>query len=359
VTTAGAPLAETKQSARAAGLRWVDDSTPGIRRQGSPGSFRYVDPDGHVIRDAGTLQRISDIAIPPAWTDVWICPSANGHIQATGRDARRRKQYRYHPRFREVRDERKYDRMIAFGEALPSIRSRVDADLRRPGLPRERVLAAVVRLLDVSFMRVGNDEYARENQSFGLTTLRARHVDIHGSRIQFRFKGKSGVRHVVSVEDRRLARILDRCQDLPGEELFEWLDEQGETHPVSSDDVNEYLRDIAGDAFSSKDFRTWAGTVLALCALRDAEPPSTVRANRRQVLEAIKQVSARLGNTPAVCRRCYVHPDVLDAYADGSLLKLRLRVKGTAPGNGLRDEEKAVLRLLRSDRQRTATAKTA
>ena len=345
--TSVAPTGDALATARQAGLRWVDDSLPGIRRLGEPGRFRYVDAQGRAVRDVETLQRISDIAIPPAWTDVWICPNANGHIQATGRDARRRKQYRYHQRWREVRDEQKYDRMLEFAKALPGIRARVARDLSLPGLPRERVLAAVVRLLDVTFIRVGNDEYAKENQSFGLTTLRNRHVEVQGSRIRFRFKGKSGVHHTVSVEDRRLARILNRCQDLPGEQLFEWVDDEGEPHTIESDDVNEYLREISGKEFTSKDFRTWAGTVLALCALHEIGPSSSKTEMKRQVVHAIGQVSKRLGNTPAVCRRCYVHPDVLSAYADGRLLKLRLGTRRiTSSENGLRNEERAVLRLL-------------
>ncbi|MBV9101786.1 MAG: DNA topoisomerase IB [Candidatus Dormibacteraeota bacterium] len=346
MATSAAVEADGHRTAREAGLRWVDDSAPGLRRLGAAPRFHYADAAGRRISDPKTLQRIRDIAIPPAWTDVWICPSPNGHIQATGRDARRRKQYRYHARWREVRDERKYDRMIAFGRALPGIRGRVAADLARPGLPRERVLAAVVRLLDVTLIRVGNEEYAAENRSFGLTTLRARHVEVEGSRLRFRFRGKSGVRHVVAVQDRHLAQILARCQDLPGEELFEWLDEDGQAHGIDSDAVNGYIREAGGDGFTSKDFRTWAGTVLALTALRDLGASGSRTEAKRQVVRAVAEVSRRLGNTPAVCRRCYVHPEVIEAHTDGRLLKLRLSGRAPSDAAGLRSEERAVLRLL-------------
>lgn len=311
-----------------------------------------MDPDGRIVTDAPTLQRIADAAIPPAWTDVWISPIANGHVQATGRDARRRKQYRYHPRWREVRDEQKYARMVDFGTALPRIRERVAADMGRQGLSRERVLAAVVRLLDLTYMRVGNDEYAKENNSYGLTTLRDRHVDVRGARIAMRYRGKSGVRHEVFLEDRRLARILARCQDLPGEELFEWRDTDGELHAVTADDVNDYLREISGGDFTSKDFRTWAGSVLAGSALVAVGPAESKTASTRQIVAAIKQVSGQLGNTPAVCRRCYVHPDVLASYADGTLVAVKTAggARGRPGAAALSDEERAVLRLLRSKR---------
>ena len=346
MTTAAA--AESVGTARAAGLRWVDDSMPGLRRLGRPGAFRYVDADGRQVVDPTTLQRIRDTAIPPAWTDVWICPRADGHIQATGRDARRRKQYRYHPRWREVRDERKFTHMVDFGTVLPRVRARVAADLRRKGVPRERVLAAVVRLLDVAFIRVGSEDYVKANGSYGLTTLRARHVDVNGARIRFRFKGKSGVRHEVAVEDPRLARILARCQDLPGEELFEWRDDDGALHPITADDVNEYLREVSGGDVTSKDFRTWAGTVLAWSALRDAGPAGSKAEAKRQVVAAIRQVSGRLGNTPAVCRRCYIHPEVLAGYADATLLAPRVVSRSSSKAAALSVEERAVLRFLRS-----------
>ena len=347
VTTA-APAADSIGTAHAAGLRWVDDSGPGLRRLGRPGAFRYVDADGRTVDDAATLQRIRDAAIPPAWTDVWICPRADGHIQATGRDARRRKQYRYHARWREVRDEQKFTRMLDFGRALPRIRARVAEHLGRNGLGRERVLAAVVRLLDVTYIRVGNDEYAKENGSFGLTTLRRDHVDVRGSRIRFRFKGKAGVRHEVALEDRRLARILARCQDLPGEELFEWRDDDDVLHPITADDVNDYLREISGGDFTSKDFRTWAGTVLAWSALRELGPATSKTEAKRQLVAVIKDVSGRLRNTPAVCRRCYIHPDVLSGYSDGSLVGLRVVSRPSSAAASLSGEERAVLRFLRS-----------
>ena len=336
--------------ARTAGLRHVDDGMPGIRRLRRGGGFAYVDAGDRPVRDAATLQRIRHLAIPPAWTDVWICPLPTGHLQATGRDARQRKQYRYHDRWREVRDQTKYHRMIAFAQALPAIRRRVAADLARPGLPRERVLAAVVRLLDTALIRVGNDEYSRQNGSYGLTTMRSRHVDVDGARIRFDFRGKSGVHHLVDIDDRRVARVLQRCADLPGQELFQYVDEDGTSQPLSSDDVNAHLRDISGSDFTTKDFRTWAGTVLAGCALHRLGPPGSVREARCQVVEAIAEVSRQLGNTPAVCRRCYVHPDVLAAHAEGSLHRLRPGDGGAQAGaaGGLSGEERAVLRLLRS-----------
>jgi DNA topoisomerase-1 len=280
---------------------------------------------------------------------VWICADPEGHIQATGRDARRRKQYRYHPRWREVRDETKYERMVAFGERLPQIRKRVAKDLSRPTLARERVLAAIVRLLDASLIRVGNEEYASENRSYGLTTMLTDHVDIHGGRVRFDFPGKSGKRHIVDVNDHRVARVLRRCTSLPGEELFQYLDEDGNRHAVGSDDVNDYLRDISGDDFTAKDFRTWAGTVLAACTLQEFGPFESQREARRKLGQAVQGVAGQLGNTPAVCRRCYIHPDVIEAHRDGSLFDLRLGNQskpGDAPA--LSSEERMVLRLLRS-----------
>ena len=342
------PDDQPEVAARAAGLRYVDDRMAGIRRVRRGSSFGYVDARDRPVRDPETLQRIRQLVIPPAWTDVWICPLPHGHLQATGRDARGRKQYRYHARWREVRDETKYHRMLAFGDALPAIRRRVVDDLAQPGQPKTRVLAAIVRLLDVTLIRVGNEEYAKENRSYGLTTMRARHVDIDGSRIRFDFRGKSGVHHVVDVEDRRVARVLERCVDLPGQDLFQYTDEAGTRQPLGSDDVNEYIREAAGGDFSTKDFRTWAGTVLAACALHASGPFESEREARRQVVEAIAGVSRRLGNTPAVCRRCYVHPDVLEAHADGSLLRIRLRAAAAPPpDHGLSPPERAVLRLLR------------
>ncbi len=338
--------AEARRDARRAGLRYVSDTAPGITRERAGKGFRYLGPGGREVTGSVDQMRIRQLAVPPAWTDVWICPDPEGHVQATGRDARGRKQYRYHARWREVRDALKYDRMVEFGEMLPRIRQRVDADLRRPGLPRERVLAAVVRLLDIALIRVGNREYARQNRSYGLTTLRRRHLDVAGSDLRFEFRGKSGVEHRVRLRDRHLAAVLRHCQDLPGQDLFQYVDAEGSRQSVGSGDVNDYLREAAGGEVTAKDFRTWAGTVLAACELRAAGVPESERAGRRQVVEAIATVARRLGNTPAVCRRCYVHPDVLDAHADGSLLVLRVAATRAQSG-WLRPEERAVLRLLR------------
>lgn len=339
---APAPVTDPVAAARAAGLRYVHDYHPGIRRLRAGKGFRYVGPDGKTVRDADTLRRIRSLVIPPAWTDVWICPLANGHLQATGRDARGRKQYRYHPRWRAVRDETKYDRMIVFGLALPRIRGRVAEDLARPGLPRAKVLATVVRLLETTLIRVGNEEYVRQNRSFGLTTLRNRHVQVEGATVRFTFRGKSGVRRAVAVTDRRLARVVQRCQDLPGHELFEYLDDDGTVHCIDSTDVNAYLREAAGEEFTAKDFRTWSGTVLAARSLQEFEAFDNLTQARRNVVAAIDTVSHKLGNTRAVCRKCYVHPAVLDAYLDGSL---RERLQ---PGSAtdLSPEEAAVLAFL-------------
>jgi DNA topoisomerase-1 len=313
------------QSARDAGLRYVSDAARGISRRRSGRAFRYQAPDGSAIRDAATLARIRSLAIPPAWQAVWICTRADGHLQATGRDARGRKQYRYHSRWREVRDESKYDRVGAFSRALPAIRRRVGADLARPGLPREKVLATVVRLLETTFMRVGNETYARENETFGLTTLRERQVRVRGSRLRFEFRGKSGIEHRIEVDDPLLARIVRRMQDLPGEELFQYLDDAGETRVIESSDVNAYLREAAGADFTSKDFRTWAGTVLALRALRALDVPASAAQGKRSVALAVDAVSKRLGNTRAVCRKCYIHPAVVECYLDGSLREIQGR----------------------------------
>ena len=306
-------------AAQVAGLRYTSDEQPGIRRKRKGRGFIYVDPDGVPIRDKGELHRIRRLAIPPAWTDVWISPSPIGHIQATGRDARGRKQYRYHERWRKVRDEAKYERLGDFAKALPRIRARVDADLARPGIPRERVLATAVRILEETFMRVGNVEYARANGSFGLTTLRSKHVDVEGSRVLFRFRGKSGKDHEVDMRDARLARVVARLEQLPGQDLFRYRDDDGELRPIGSDDVNSYLREVSGEEVTAKDFRTWAGTVLAARALAEVGSARNERIARKRIVEAIDVVASRLGNTRAVCRRCYVHPLVLDAYASGGL----------------------------------------
>jgi len=305
-------------SATAAGLRYVSDATPGIAREGRGGSFRYRLPGGGALRDKEVLARIKALAIPPAWEKVWICPRNDGHLQATGRDARGRKQYRYHARWREVRDETKYGRLRAFARALPRIRRRVRSDLALPGLPREKVLATIVRLLETTRMRVGNEEYARDNDSFGLTTLRTRQVRVEGSTMEFKFRGKSGVWHEFALSDRTLARIVRRMRDLPGYELFQYVDEKGETRSIDAADVNAYLKDIAGDDFTSKDFRTWAGTVLAAEAFRKLGD----RRTKNDLAQAIEQVARQLGNTKAVCRKCYIHPAVIDAHADGTLARV-------------------------------------
>lgn len=353
-------ITDPVQSARAAGLRYFSDARPGIHRQRRGKGFRYTDAQGAAVRDAETLQRIRSLAIPPAWKDVWICPSANGHLQATGRDARGRKQSRYHPRWREVRDETKFERMMLFGEALPAIRERVDSDLALQGLPREKVLATIVRIMEVTFIRVGNAEYARENHSYGLTTMRNKHVDVDGAKVQFNFMGKSRKRHSIDLTDRRLARIVKRCLDLPGYELFQYLDEEDQRHAVDSADVNEYLDRITSDAsahFTAKDFRTWAGTVLACSLLRELERFETEAEAKRNVVRAIAAVAERLGNTPAVCRKCYVHPVVLETYLDGAMLKAfesMVEEEIARPPHSLTNEERQLMHLLR---QRIAAPK--
>ncbi|HEY8292726.1 MAG TPA: DNA topoisomerase IB, partial [Thermomicrobiales bacterium] len=336
-------------SARAAKLRYVSDTRPGIRRKRAGNGFSYRAPDGALIHDAETLRRIRSLAIPPAWTDVWICANPNGHIQATGRDDKGRKQYRYHPRWREVRDETKYTRLIAFGEALPRIRERVSVDLARHGLPREKILATVVRLLETTFIRVGNEEYAKTNRSYGLTTMRDKHVDVSGSTIAFHFRGKSGIEHTIGIEDRRVARIVKRCKELPGAELFQYLDDEGERQTIDSGDVNAYLEDITGERFTAKDFRTWAGTVLAAMALKGFEAFDSETQAKRNIVQAIERVAGRLGNTPSVCRKCYIHPAVLDAYLEGVMLdalKQRAEQEIADGLHGLKPEEAAVLTLL-------------
>ena len=324
------PAPESVQAAKDARLRYVNDrQQPGITREGPPGHFVYRDSDGKVIKDAVELARIKALAVPPAWTEVWICPLESGHLQATGRDARRRKQYRYHPRWRHTRDETKYEHMLEFGRALPAIRRRVEADLGLPGLPREKVLAAVIRLMEDTLARVGNPEYASQNNTFGLTTLRNRHVRVTRGRIELDFRAKHGIRHVSVVSDRKLARVVKNCRDLPGSELFQYIDEAGERHCIDSADVNDYLREISGRDITAKDFRTWAATSLAVLALADQgeeEPPT-----KKAQVEAIKQVAKRLGNTPAICRKCYIHPGVLEGYLNGTLRRT-LAAVGAALG---------------------------
>lgn len=342
-------LQDPVKSAESVGLNYVTDGTPGITRESSGNDFRYRTAAGKLIRNAKTLGRIRSLAIPPAWTEVWICQDPNGHLQATGRDDRGRKQFRYHPRWREIRDETKYARMIVFARSLPNIRKRVEQDLALTGLPRNKVLATVVRLLEVSLIRVGNDEYAKANDSFGLTTMRDRHVDVDGASLRFHFRGKSGKWHNVDIRDRRLAKIVKRCQDLPGQELFQFVDDQGERHDVRSDDVNAYLREASGEDFTAKDFRTWAGTVLAAMTLREFEMFSTKAQAKKNVVAAIQSVARRLGNTPAVCKKCYVHPHILDSYLDGTLVKTLKKHAEKKLSTALQDfkgEEAAVLGLL-------------
>ncbi len=339
-------VSDPVESAQAAGLRYVSDIQPGIRRKKAGKGFAYVGTDGKTIRDARELARIRSLAIPPAYTDVWICPSANGHIQATGRDARGRKQYRYHPKWREVRDETKFGRMLAFSQVLPKIRARLEKDLSRQGLPREKVLATVVRLLECTSIRVGNDEYAKSNRSFGLTTLQDRHVEVSGSSLRFEFRGKSGKVHKVDLSDRRLAKIVERCQDLPGEDLFQYLDDDGVRQTISSGDVNDYIREISGEEFTAKDSRTWAGTLLAVEALSEVGAFSTQRQAKSNVLRAIDRVAEQLNNTRAVCRKYYVHPAVFETYLAGTMLEhLQNGTKRSTRGD-LNAEELAVVRLL-------------
>ena len=348
--------------ARSAGLRYVSDNARGIARRPKGDAFAYLDANGEPVTDEATLARIGKLAIPPAWTDVWICKYENGHLQATGRDAKQRKQYRYHARWRSLRDEVKYERMISFGKALPEIRRQVDADLRKSGLPREKVLATIVHLLQATMMRIGNEEYARQNQSFGLTTLRDRHVRIDGSAVEFSFRGKSGVYHAIKLEDRRLARIISRIRDLPGQELFQYLDDDGNPHTVDSVDVNDYLRTISGEDYTAKDFRTWSGTVLAALALQEFEKFDSETQAKKNIVRAIESVAEKLGNTPTICRKCYVHPAVIDAYLDGTVLDA-LRARATQELiedlHALQPEEAAVVTLLQQRQQSATPAKSA
>ncbi|HWD33197.1 DNA topoisomerase IB [Pseudomonas caricapapayae] len=309
------------ETALPASLHYVEDSQPGLRRKTLRGRFVYLDASGQRISDPATLARIKALAIPPAYTDVWICADPQGHIQATGRDARGRKQYRYHAHWRDFRDSHKYARMQAFAVLLPKLRSQLDSHLARPGMDREKVMALVVSLLDTTLIRVGNRQYARDNNSFGLTTLRNRHVKVQGIAIRFRFRGKSGIEHQVTLRNRRLANLIKRCMDLPGQDLFQYEDEQGNRHSVGSTDINAYLQQLTGSDFTAKDYRTWAGSALALSLLRKLQWQPEPEA-RRQIVDTVKQVALRLGNTPAVCRRCYIHPAVLECFARGELANL-------------------------------------
>lgn len=343
------PPAELLEDVRSAGLRHVSDHEPGLHRRKQGTGFTYIKDDGTVCRDAAALERIRSLAIPPAWTDVWICERANGHIQATGRDAKGRKQYRYHPDFREVRDSTKYEHMIDFARALPAIRAKVAADMARPGLARRKVLATVVHLLETTHIRVGNEDYAKENHSYGLTTLRNPHVKVNGTELRFNFKGKGGKVWRLQIKDRRVAKVIRACQDLPGQQLFQYYDEAGDVQDVTSSDVNDYLREITGKEITAKDFRTWAGTLLAAAALREFEATDSDAKTKKMVKAAIEQVAARLGNTVTICRKCYVHPEIISAYLTGTLAEALQ--KDTRAGlrdqpEGLSPDEAAVLLLL-------------
>jgi DNA topoisomerase-1 len=348
-------IADPKAAAKVAGLTYVEDTQPGIRRQPSGQGFRYVGAKGNTLKNGRLLARIRSLAIPPAWTDVWICSNERGHLQATGRDARGRKQYRYHPDWQATRDENKYQKLIAFAKALPKMRRRVARDLRKKGLPREKVLAAIVKLLETTLIRVGNDEYAKSNGSFGLTTIRDRHAKIRGAKVRFEFRGKSGIEHEIDLEDPRLARIVRQCQDLPGQELFQYVDDKGDVRDIGPADVNEYLREIGGQEFTAKDFRTWAGTALAAQALQEFEDFDSQAAAKRNVTQAIERVAERLGNTKAICRKCYVHPAIIDAYMDRTLvetLKARTERELRESVASLSGEEGAVLGLLQQRMER-------
>ena len=349
-------MTDPSEVAQSAGLVYVRDEDPGIRRERAGDGFRYLRPNGKPVEDEGALERIRKLAIPPAWTEVWICPKANGHLQATGRDARGRKQYRYHPQFREVSEATKYEHMLEFARALPGIRARVAEHMALRGLPREKVLATVVHLLETTLIRVGNDDYAKRNDSYGLTTLRNPHVKVDGSQLRFRFKGKSGKTWQLQLKDRRVAKIVKACQDLPGQELFQYVDEAGDLKDVTSADVNAYLREITGEDITAKDFRTWAGTVMAAMALQEFRAFDTQAAAKKNVRAAIERVAARLGNTPTICRKCYVHPEILQSYAEGALLlEIRREVEEQLREDlaSLKPEEAAVLALLEARLSRT------
>lgn len=324
------------------GLVYVLDNMPGITRRRAGKGFAYYDANGQSVKESRTLQRIRSLAIPPAYSNVWICPLENGHLQATGRDARGRKQYRYHPKFLELSTGNKFSRMLEFGAALPAIRDRVDHDLCKHGLPREKVLATVVWFLENSLIRVGNEEYAKSNKSYGLTTMKARHCKVEGSVIQFKFVGKKGIKHDIKLADRRLARVVKKIQELPGQELFQYVDGEGTRHSVTSADVNAYLKEITGQEFTAKDFRTWSATVLALAELSHACGFGTQREAKRAVMQALTSVSGQLGNTPAICRKSYVHPGVVNSFLDGSLEQF-LTSRVGAEGNPIDDCAEAVV----------------
>lgn len=344
-------VVDPRDAATSVGLRYVSDSRPGIQRKRAGTGFTYLDAGGATLKDAATLRRIKSLAVPPAWTDVWICPFDNGHIQAVGRDAKGRKQYRYHARFREIRDSTKYEHLTAFADALPTIRRTVKRHLARRGLPREKVLATIVHLLETTLIRVGNGDYAKQNNSYGLTTLKNRHVAVKRDEIRFRFTGKSGKQWMLRLQDRRIAKIIKACQDLPGQDLLQYVDDNGEVQQITSNDVNEYIKTISGQDITAKDFRTWAGTVLAAMALTEMRSFDSAAQAKRNVRAAIETVAARLGNTPTICRKCYVHPDILTQYLDGALmLSVQSEVESELREDlsGLRPEEAAVLTILRA-----------
>jgi DNA topoisomerase I len=349
-------IVDPKDAAESAGLRYVSDSRPGIRRKKAGSGFTYIGVDGVRLTERDALQRIKSLAIPPAWTGVWICPFANGHLQATGRDAKGRKQYRYHPRFREIRESTKYEHVVAFADELPLIREKVSEDMSLRGLPRQKVLATVVHLLETTLIRVGNDDYAKQNNSYGLTTLKNRHVAVDGHEVRFRFTGKRK-QWSLRVRDRRVAKIIRACQDLPGQELIQYVDEEGVCRDVTSADVNDYLKEITGKDITAKDFRTWAGTVLAAMTLSELESFDSAAQAKRNLRNAIEKVSSRLGNTPTICRKCYVHPEILNSYIDGNLV---LEIKSEAENalqsvvGSLKPEDAAVLAMLRGRLAREA-----
>jgi DNA topoisomerase-1 len=343
-------IVDPKDAAESAGLKYVSDDRPGIRRRKSGNGFTYFRADGSRLTDPDVLRRIKSLAIPPAWIDVWICPFVDGHIQATGRDARGRKQYRYHARFGEVRESTKYEHVVAFAEALPAIRAKIREHMALRGLPREKVLATVVHLLETTLIRVGNDDYAKQNNSYGLTTLKNRHVAVDGNEVSFRFTGKSGKQWSLRVRDRRIAKIIRACQDLPGQELLQYLGDDGKPQDVTSSDVNAYLTELTGKDITAKDFRTWAGTVLAAMALNEVKSFDSAAQAKRNLRAAIENVAGRLGNTPTICRKCYVHPEVLTSYLDGNLvleIKSAVETELRQDLDGLKPEEAAVLAMLR------------
>ncbi len=344
-TTQELSVVASADTLKEAGLRFSFDQQPGILRVAKGDASVFTDASGDKVTDEATLARIKSLVIPPAWQQVWISRHANGHIQATGRDARGRKQYRYHPRWREARDNTKFHRLTAFADMLPRIRRRVQRDLAARGMPRDKVVAAVVRLLETTLIRVGNDEYMRQNKSFGLTTLRNRHVSVTPTKIVFSFRGKSGKQHQISLQDRQMAALVRRCQEMPGQELFGYQDDKGQPHHIGSQDVNDYLREIARSEFTAKDFRTWAGTVLAAAALRELGKAESQAQAKKNIVMAIEATAMKLGNTPTVCRKCYVHPEVINAYLEGITIDaIEQPIKSA--NRALKAEEKAVLALL-------------